>query len=789
MLIVARQVVRWGRIGTNHRVLWASCLSLALLAFLVVTALVAYVAYPLLFYADWARPLFPWDPMQKTPKFVMLLWYADLLGSGVLFFAIALYASSLSEFEADAYLRRVRLLLGRWINLRGRWLIILLMFCGLPLVIALFVTPFRIPNEFLGIETRTNSGNSPAIPSVSYINGRKLEGLDIPAIGSQVSRIERFPISGNQVREDARRLVLSNPQLFWFDEAHNLLEVHRIETVSQCKELLRIVDPESSARLRRKFRDDLGDELELATRQYSSEEKDFLQRNRQELGRSLVLGRFFYHHDFIFPVAAARAQDSVAGYGSQYGKGLTQWFSGVISLFREDYRFNAYLLLLYSSYPIYLLVVIGMARACGLRGTPLLLVAFGTIGSYLLTDIETVRLGVGLAPWRHIWDVLVLYSLWRYANRPALSNWMLLAVTILISIYWSRDLGLFVGVAAIGSLVAIATHRSPPRGWAHVLGMALVVSLAWLISDPNAQALLWPILYGVNTPSLPVGFQYAVVGAILPTFAYWLWVITGGMNSQSLSIGWWALIGAALFYVTLSGFYVIYYPRLHHLIPVVPVIVLSIIGGWISIRGSAPDSTSLLTARRVASAAAIMLVIGVIGLATVRYGDLVHEQTIFSNHEVFEWNFPAAHLTSTGDPTQLEKSVSMIRALNPQPTVDILSPMEVVLLPLAGKGKNGPFTVSFDSLLTEREINLLANHLATRGNNVIFVDSRLVSGQYELPLLPDAYLSNLVEASVSRVRAHAMLRQVFSRVERCFVLEEQGPIVSAYRRISDDCTK
>jgi hypothetical protein len=181
------------------------------------------------------------------------------------------------------------------------------------------------------------------------------------------------------------------------------------------------------------------------------------------------------------------------------------------------------------------------------------------------------------------------------------------------------------------------------------------------------------------------------------------------------------------------------------------------------------------------------LVLGVAVLALLRTVEVVGENRIFTNHVIHRWEFPAAGLKSTADPMLLKQSVAMIRARNPQAVVDILSPWEVALLPLSGKGKNGPFVVSFDSLLTEREVNLLANHLVQNGNDVVFMDSRLASGLYELPLLEDAYMNNHQLASVLRVRAHATLRKVFTKVQGCYQLEEQGPLISAYRRVTQDC--
>jgi hypothetical protein len=119
--------------------------------------------------------------------------------------------------------------------------------------------------------------------------------------------------------------------------------------------------------------------------------------------------------------------------------------------------------------------------------------------------------------------------------------------------------------------------------------------------------------------------------------------------------------------------------------------------------------------------------------------------------------------------------------------VDILSPWEVALLPLAGKGKSGPFVLSFDSLVTEAEVLRLRDHLLHGGSGVLFVDTRIMEGAYESPLYPQAYMDDRVYAAMLRIRAHAMLRQVFARVAPCYRLEEKGPLISTYVRVSSAC--
>lgn len=745
-----------------------------------------HIVRPLLLNIEWTRPLFPWDPIQEVPKAVLLLIYVTLLSIGIFVIAITVRIFNTTDSGTSRVTKRIRGLGNTLNNLSIKTAASILLIGCLPLVWALFITPFNIPNEFLALQTQTRMANGDIQPSLDFLAHWQMEGLTLSKPGTSLREPFYLALTGISEQEKGRALVLSNPELYWFDEQTGTLEIHRIGTASQYQSLLSIAPPSAIASLQRRFRDDMGDALALATRQYSAEEKEFLKLNRPELERALVLGRFFYHHNFIFSPAVARAQDPHVEQGSQYGKGLTQAFSAVLSVAPENFRFNAYLLYLYASYPIYLLILFVVGRACGLTAWQQYFIMAATIASYLLSEIETVRLGVGLAPWRHVFDVVVLYALCRYGRCSSLLNWILVAVSVFVSIYWSREMGAFIGLSAAGALLALAIQQRDMRLLGYFSGLVVVVLASWFVSDPNAQALTWPVMAGVNTPPIPTGLITGAAAFSCSLLAAWLWLmrrLDGNVNA----LGWWCMVGAVVFYSAAAIIYLIFYPRPHHFAPVMPAMAMGIAAGWALFTHESQGESINPRMRFADSGTTAVLALGVAVLVVLRTVEVVGENRIFTNHVTQRWEFPAASLVSTADSTLLDKSVAMIRAHNPQAVVDILSPWEVVLLPLSGKGKNGPFVVSFDSLPTNREVNLLAGHLVHHGNDLIFVDSRLIAGHYELPLLEDAYMKNRQHASVLRLRAHAMLRTVFTRVQDCYRLEEAGPLISAYRRVSQSC--
>jgi hypothetical protein len=776
------------RFAANRRLQIVAALVVVMAVSLVLGVVSIKILLPVILkQIDWSRSLFPWDPMPKIPKVVTLIGYI-----GFLCFGLLIYAAIIRVLNAsDTGVAKVHSKIRGWGESLGRprknFASALLLLGSLPLAWALFVTSFQVPNEFLALPTQRIVAGKAVQTNLEFIASRQLEGFQIPEPG----RTPQAPlllelVNSRGAYQAARELVLQFPEFYWFDERSGRFEIHRIGNTSQYQRLLSISSPDGRPSLQRQYHSDMGDALALASRQYTTEEKQFMKLSRPELERALVLGRFYYHHSFIFSAAVAKAHDPEYEHGSQYGKGLTQGFAAVLATIPEQLQFNAYLLLLYASYPLYFLLIIAVARGCGLEGWQRYFVAATTIVSFLLSEIETVRLGVGLAPWRHIFDVMVLYALWRYARRISLENWMLLAVTTFASIYWSREMGLFIGLSALGALVALAIQQRVVRGLWAVMGLALAIVFAWLLSDPHAQSLSWTVLMGFNTPKLPWGFLAMMVVIVVAMLFAWLW-LTPRVGSKGNVMGWWSLVGAVVLYTAASGIYIIFYPRPHHFAPVLPSIALGTAAGWALLTRSERALSTLPKIRLLASGTTMALFLALGGLGVLRSFEVMGESRIFSNHVVHRWDFPAARLKSTGNPEMLLKSVAMIRAHATYAAVDILSPWEVVLLPLSGKGKNGPFVVSFDSLLTEREVGLLARHLVRDGKDVLFVDTRLALGQYELPLLEDAYMGDYLRATKSRAQAHTMLRIVFSRVQNCYRLEEVGPLISAYRRVTQNC--
>ena len=139
-------------------------------------------------------------------------------------------------------------------------------------------------------------------------------------------------------------------------------------------------------------------------------------------------------------------------------------------------------------------------------------------------------------------------------------------------------------------------------------------------------------------------------------------------------------------------------------------------------------------------------------------------------------------MLSTGQPELLREGIDLIRKYESSPAANILSPWEIVLLPFSGKYKPGPFALSFDSLISKKEEEKLAEFLVTSPNKILFTDTRIMRGEYEGSLSDHAYLSSRIGASGARTMVFVGVRKVFERISSCYTKVEEGKLISAYVR-------
>jgi len=650
---------------------------------------------------------------------------------------------------------------------------------SVPLIYALFVTPSRVPNEFLALPEETIIASGQYVDNIAYINKNNFEGLYIPDPRESLTLTPPFSVAINQLVDLGiiKRFQERAPQRFWYDQNTGRLEIHGQLTDEEYRQLLSLVSDGGKELLYKKYHEDITSSLKFSNYRYDESEIRFLRLNREELERALVLGRFFYHHVFIFQPVLSGILDGKVVSASQYGRGLTEFFSMIIKFSPENLRFNNYLALLYLSYPLYLFVIALIAVWMGLSRWPIIFVCSIALIGFLNSEIETIRLGVGLVPWRHFFDVIVLYNLFIYVRRPSVAVGLLLTAITGLSLYWSREMGFFLAIAVMFGMVLHALILRQYKQWIQVGVFFLFVLLCYRLGHPNAAAHTTATLLGINTPGLPLGFIQLLAGVELVVAAVWWSRRPTTPSDDVIQYSDWIFLGSALVYITLCGVYLLWYPRPHHLAPTVPVIGLAMA---IAYRQYFSNTSEI--AQKVAGATIALTLLTLTSVGTLRLLELWGEERVFSNHVVHNWNLPNGQITSTGQPELISEGIDLIRKYGEHTSANILSPWEIVLLPFAGKYKAGPYMVTFDSLLSETEVKVSAEHIVLSPDRMLFADTRIMRGQYELPLSTDAYMQNRITASISRLGSNVGLRKVFELIRPCYELVEEGHLISVYKR-------
>lgn len=651
-----------------------------------------------------------------------------------------------------------------------------------PLCYALIYTPFRVPNEFLSLPEVTLLSDGARIDNIDYINTKKFEGLQIPdprvGYDASIPFVINLDITKDNDLAIIEEFINKETERFWYDPRSGRLEIHGPIKKSEYEFLYSFITrPKDKERLEEKYAKDTLAALKFTSNRYGKEELAFLRDNRPELERQLVLGRFFYHHVFLFLPALSGVLDGKVKSASQYGRGLTVFFSDILRLVPENIRFNVYLGLLYLSYPLYFALLLMVAAKLGFSRWWLIFIGGFTIFAYLTSEIETTRLGVGLAPWRHFIDGPALLVLFLYTRRPTLILGALLAGLLGLSIYWSREMGLFLSIGVVFALVAHALTIKERLTWLLVGGCFVSMIVGWRLGDPHAPGNLTVTLLGINTPGIPPGFIQALAGVLVIVGVAWLVLRPSIVDRMDLRYTDWILLGAVLGYVASSSIYLIWYPRPHHLAPTLPIIGLAIAviyRCYIHRRNNYDEDIAKL------GVVSILIIITLLG--SFRSIEVRRESRIFKDHVVNQWKFPDGRMVSTGQPHLLSESISLIRRYESGSSVNIMSPWEVVLLPFSGKYKSGPYALSFDSLLSKVEVDRLAEFFVNSPSKILFVDSHIIRGEYELALSDSAYMSNRILASKLRIRANVSLRNVFYALRACYDLAEEGRLISVYER-------
>jgi hypothetical protein len=513
----------------------------------------------------------------------------------------------------------------------------------------------------------------------------------------------------------------------------------------------------------------------------TSEEMEFLKKNRRELYDQSLAGHYFHHqHTMLGTIneyMLGKPRDETIFL---YGWLSTLTVATLITHVFGGFSFENYTQALYLFYPVYHLLLIGAAIILFRRRDYVLLVAAITIATFFKVGFEEIRFAPGFNPIRHLFDICTLVCMYSYFLRP---NRKLIAFAAAIlfaslGVLFNKEFGGALLLALIGTLglKAIIERDIPWREFLLLSGAiaALYVLLTAFTTATNPT--LAYVLLGVATPS----FSRAKMVVLLMMIGA-IYLFLG--QSKDKKNGWTYLALLYFFYTQGLLIYYVWNPAPNHLWALGSIwgvlLVLLIRYGVSNYELIAKHERSILQYGSIA----VLLLFFMPGLAVYCKEKYQYEK-IFKNHVVHQWTIPHAGITTTMEAGVFENGVSLINKYADGNAIYILSRYDNFLPFLAGKYSAMPFQEVALSLVTQKEINKSVDVIKQNKPVYLFVDADI-----DRPHQGDVYDENdpatqyLKTYDASRGRALVLdtLAKVFNEIEPLYEPIERGQLITVYK--------
>lgn len=520
-------------------------------------------------------------------------------------------------------------------------------------------------------------------------------------------------------------------------------------------------------------------------RELDSDFKDFLKRNRTELDGQRFLGRFFFHHAFLFLPALDEARMGERRLPAQYGSGLTTvlaaYFKAKPNAGFQDYyalyglAVGAYLLLLGL-----LIGYVSRSVWIGIAGFALSLFAL------LAVSPAALRMAPGFNPVRHFPDLLgfVLVAL-DYRYRTWITG-LLRAIAIAVLIWWNREFGLFflVGSLSWQFLELMETGVARCRLVARmVLEVAIAIATMAYFKTATINDLAVYNLMGIGAPqteALHVVMWLALWAPAILTLVWARFLPARCFAKDRPTLATLDLAGVALIYVAVMTIYALWNPSRSH----IAVIWLSAVVPFVLCFDKAACRLPILSryTRPLRRYLAICSSLAVAGLATYYYIFQYRPyDAIFRTHRAFEWQLPALAGQGTADPTPLAQSLRLIEKYQPNGRIIVVSRFDVLIYLASGRQGLLPYVDLPSSVVSWEMIDRIASRIDNAKPPLLFVDrdigankewSAVYQGEGGLPAPEDAH----------RIGSWAALAQLFRSISSCYAAGESSGLLQVWHR-------
>lgn len=525
--------------------------------------------------------------------------------------------------------------------------------------------------------------------------------------------------------------------------------------------------------------------VEASKYQYTNAEREFVEKNAYEMKNHVLAGFYFHHQNAMYgPIneyLLGKSPEHITflyGYLNSVVIGkLTQWLG------HGTFMFENFTKVLYSFYPVYMLLLIIAAMIIFRERWQVLFVGLSCLLFLQLINFRAFMLAPGFNPLRHFFDVFVVVFFYLYVTSKRFRPIFLLLSFIfaILSVFNSMEFGATIFLSLLGALlIHHLTTQSSIKKMAvsllyAVISIAIILVLHTYFKTANYSLMKYSIL-GVSTPHTS-GKIIAV--AILMIIFSCTFLIYCGLSRGS----WTAFIALLLFYLQGTFIYFVWNPGLEHLLAIMfllPFVLLAMARQIVLIL---PQMDCAIKPLFLLSMVGLLLSCILSGM--VFDSKQAAYNKIFQNHKTYEWNFTKAHFITPMDPQPFDNAIHLIQKYSGDNKIYLISKYDNILPFLANKYSGMPFIQLDLSLVTNREVELATNEIMTNHPTYLFVDTDIERnhlGDVYDPLEPLTEYLDTFDASQGRAKVLDKMTKVFKKVKQYYVPLETGELITVYRR-------
>lgn len=506
----------------------------------------------------------------------------------------------------------------------------------------------------------------------------------------------------------------------------------------------------------------------------ATEDLLFVSKNLQEFSWQSQCGWFMHHHNALL----GSINESVLGKDKslinfQYGMMNVVGLGHLLSV-TGGVTFHNYFRILYSFYPIYFLLFLGLVFLLTRSIYWVLLAAIPSFICLNLLGFIHINLAPGFNPIRQLGYLFVVAAMYLSFSRKSLMCFVALLLSSVFAILNNTEFGVFAVFALTVTFVlkTLTERRKPTNVETITFFLICLSAVLFCILKPGNTLSGEYYLKGISGP-LMGGLKLSVILCVIGLF--YVFLIKALETRHPLRY----VATFLFFYSQAVLFYYVWNSAPNHFFSIAtPIILVALVFIKICI-----DETGMKRHQQPFLVILSLALIFPFYVSSVGYYKEKHQyQQIFNNHKVYSWDFLRAKFRSTMDPIPFSESLGLIDRFSDIENrhIYIISKFDNLLPFLAGKYSAMPFSELAISLLTDKEVRIATETLLRHKPRFLFVDTDINSAFEDDPvysfLLDDFGLKHKVDML-------NQLKVVFRSVKREYRPVAQGTLITVYQRV------